>query len=142
MTKKPLVKFTANFERNLEGIERFLVEAEAPQAFDGLLDELLETVIPNLERFPEMGQPFLRRQVHSIEATNAVAALTERLAALTPETDAIREYVLKHYLLLYAVIGGTLYLLSIRHQRQLSFDFEGRGDTGGKPEPNPLPSRP
>lgn len=27
------------------------------------------------------------------------------------------------YLLLYARIKGTVYLLSIRHQRQLSFDF-------------------
>ncbi|MFZ4538115.1 hypothetical protein [Propionivibrio sp.] len=59
MAKKPVFKFTANFERNLEGIELFLTELEAPQAFDDLLDELLETVIPNLERFPEMGSPFI-----------------------------------------------------------------------------------
>ena len=44
MAKKPVVKFTANFERNLEDIERSLTEAEAPKAYDGLLDELLETV--------------------------------------------------------------------------------------------------
>lgn len=125
MAKKPVVKFTANFERNLEEIERFLIEAEAPEAFDGLLDELLETVIPNLERFPEMGRPFFRQLVRSVEVTNAVAALKEKLATLTAETDAIREYVLKHYLMLYAVIGGTIYLLAIGHQRQLSFDFEG-----------------
>lgn len=125
MAKKPVVKFTANCERNLEAVERFLTEAEAPQAFDALLDELLETVIPNLERFPELGRRFLRRQVCSVEVTNALAALKEKLAALTPEVDAIREYVLKDYLLLYAAIGGTIYLLAIRHQRQLSFDFEG-----------------
>lgn len=125
MAKKSIVKFTANFEHNLEAVERFLTEADAPQAFDALLDELAETVIPNLERFPEMGRPFLRRQVRSVEVTNALAALQGKLAALTPEVDAIREYVLKDYLLLYAVIGGSIYLLAIRHQRQLSFDFEG-----------------
>lgn len=125
MGKKPVVKLTANFEGNLEEIERFLIEAEAPQAFDGLLDELLETVIPNLEQFPEMGRSFLQQRVRSVETMNAVAALKEKLAALTPEADAIREYVLKHYLMLYAVIGGTIYLLAIRHQQQLSFDFEG-----------------
>lgn len=32
--------------------------------------------------------------------------------------------VMTHYLLLYARIKDTVYLLSIRHQRQLSFDFE------------------
>jgi plasmid stabilization system protein ParE len=83
MAKKPVVKFTANFERNLEGIELFLTEVEAPQAFDGLLDELLETVIPNLERFPEMGRPFLARQPRSVETTNALATLRAKLSALT-----------------------------------------------------------
>lgn len=125
MTKKTAVKFTANFERNLEGIELFLAEVEAPRAFDGLLDELLATVIPNLERFPEMGRPFVARQPRSVETTNALATLCAKLSALTPDTDALREYVLKDYLLLYAVIGGAIYLLAIRHQRQLSFDFEG-----------------
>ncbi len=125
MAKKPVIKFTANFEGNLEGIELFLTEVEAPQAFDGLLYELLETVIPNLERFPEMGRPFLARQARSVETTNALAALRAKLLALTPDADALREYVLKDYLLLYAPIGGAIYLLAIRHQRQLSFDFEG-----------------
>jgi len=125
LARKLIIKFTANFERNLAEVERFLTEAEAPQAFDGLLDELLETVLPNLEQFPEMGRPFLRQQVGSVEVKNAVAALLEKLAALTPETEAIREYVLHHYLMLYAVIGGSIYLLAIRHRRQLSFDFAG-----------------
>jgi len=125
MQERPVIKFTANFERNLEEIERFLAAAEVPQAFDGLLDELLETGIPNLEQFPEMGRPFLRQRVRSVEVTNAVAVLRGKLAALTTETDAIRAYVLKHYLMLYAVSGGTIYLLAIRYQRQLSFDFEG-----------------
>ena len=125
MAKKPVVKFTANFERNLEGIELFLTEVEAPQAFGGLLDELLDTVIPNLERFPGMGRPFLARQARSVDTTNALATLRAKLLALTPDADALREYVLKDYLLLYAPIGGVIYLLAIRHQRQLSFDFEG-----------------
>lgn len=125
MAKRPVVKFTANFERNLADIELFLSEADAPQAFAGLLNELLETVIANLEQFPEMGRPFLRQAIRSVEATNAVAALKEKLSSLTPEVDAIREYVLKDYLLLYALIGGVTFLLAIRHQRQLSFDFAG-----------------
>ncbi len=125
MAKKPVIKSTANFERNLEEIERFLTEAEAPQAYDGLLDELLETVIPNLERFPGMGRPFLLRQPRSVETTNALAMLRAKLLALTTDPEALREYPLKDYLLLYAQIGGAIYLLAIRHQRQLSFDFAG-----------------
>jgi plasmid stabilization system protein ParE len=125
MAKKPVVKFTSHFEQNLQEIERFLIEADAPQAFDGLLDELLETVIPNLERFPGMGRSFLARPLRSVEAANAIATLKKQLEALTADPDAIREYVLKDYLMLYAVIGGTIHLLAIRHHRQLSFDLDG-----------------
>jgi plasmid stabilization system protein ParE len=125
MVKKPVVKFTANFERNLEYIERFLTDAEAPQAYGGLLDELLETAIPNLERFPGMGRPFMLRQPRSVETTNALATLRAKLLALTTDPEILREYVLKDYLLLYVLISGTIYLLAIRHQQQLSFDFEG-----------------
>ena len=119
-----VVKLTANFERNLADIERFLMDVGAPRAFDGLLDELLDTVIPNLERFPGLGRPFLNRAVGSVEATNALSALHAKLTALTFEPDALREYVMDHYLVLYAQIQGTLHLLSIKHHRQLSFDFD------------------
>lgn len=67
----------------------------------------------------------MARQPHSIETTNALATLRAKLSAQTTELDALREYVLKEYLLLYAQIGEAIYLLAIRHQRQLSFDFEG-----------------
>ena len=124
MGQKLVVKITANFERNLEDIERFLTEAEAPQAYDALLDDLLGTVIPNLERFPDMGRQFLSRTLRSVETTNALDSLRAKLLALTADPGALREYVLADYLLLYAQIDGILYLLAIRHHRQLSFDFE------------------
>ncbi len=124
MATTPVVKLTANFERDLADIEQFLTEAEAPQAFDGLLDELLDTVIPNLERFPGMGRPFLNRAVGSVEATNALTALQAKLQTLRIDSTGLREYVMNHYLVLYAQIEGAIYLLSIKHHRQVSFDFE------------------
>lgn len=126
MTSRVNIKLTANFERNLADIEQFLLQAEAPQAFDGLLDELLDTVLPNLERFPALGRPFFNRAVWSAEATNAIAALQAKLAAVVGGSgSSLREYVMAHYLVLYVHAGDTLYLLSIKHHRQLSFDFEG-----------------
>jgi len=117
------VRFTANFERNLAAIERFLLEAEDPQAFDALLDQLLETVIPNLERFPDIGRLFLERSARSVEVSNGIDSLQLKLAA-NGEGGELREYILADYLLLYARFDTTIYLLSIRHHRQLSIDFE------------------
>jgi plasmid stabilization system protein ParE len=122
MARKHLVKFTANFERNLEAAEAFVLEANAPQAFDALLDELSDTVIPNLERFPGLGRLFLERPIRSVEASNRLDHLKGRLTSIAKDAE-IREYVMSHYLLLYARMDSTIYLLSIRHQRQLSFDL-------------------
>lgn len=134
MARKPVVGLTANFERNLADIERFLTEAEAPRAYDALLDELLDTVIPNLERFPGIGRPFLAHPARSVEATNALEAVRAKLSALTPDAQALREYILDHYLVLYAQVGGSLYLLAIRHHRQLSFDLQSHwGGTSSLP---------
>jgi len=118
------IRLTANFERNLADIERFLAEADASSAFDAVLEELLATVIPNLERFPAIGRPFLANAVRSVETTNALESLRAKLSALTPDPDALREYLFDDYLVLYAQIDANLYLLAIRHHRQLSFDFQ------------------
>ncbi len=112
------VRLTANFERNMESIEQFLLDAGAPQAFDALLDELLGNVIPALERFPELGSPLLGLRAGSIESLRAQEALRKKAG------DAqLRQYVLSSYLILYAVSPTAIHLLSIKHHRQLSFDF-------------------
>lgn len=119
---KTAVKLTANFEANLSEIERFLDEAEVPQAFDALLAELTESVIPNLERFPDMGRLFLERTVGSVEVSNGVSVLRSKLQRIGNDAE-LREYVLAHYLLLYVRRDDVIHLLSIRHHRQLSFDL-------------------
>ena len=123
VSAKHTLQLTGNFERNLEELEAFLVEAEAAHAFDALLDELTDTVIPNLESFPGMGRLFLARPARSVEVANGIDRLTRQLGTLDKDGE-LREYVMTHYLVLYARIKGTVYLLSIRHQLQLSFDFQ------------------
>ena len=117
--KRAIVKVTVNFEANLGVLLAFLNEADARGTFDALLDRLLDTVIPNLERFPQMGQPFLSYPVLSVEAGEKIRKLKVRVG-----DGDLREYLTGEYVILYAVIDQTVYLLSIKHQRQLSFDFE------------------
>ena len=113
------VELTASFLERLEAIEAFLTEADAAFAFDDLLTGLRATVIPNLARFPRIGRRYLDNPPQSAEALAQLARLPAGAA------DALREYLHGDYLLLYAAIdkSTTVYLLSIRHHRQLSFDF-------------------
>ena len=117
------VELTASFLERLDAIEAFLVGADAGFAFDELLAELRAIVIPNLRRFPRIGRRYLANPPQSAEALAQLAALP----AGAP--DALREYLHGDYLMLYTVVDASqaakscVYLLSIRHHRQLSFDF-------------------
>ena len=117
------VELAASFLERLESIEAFLVEADAGFAFDDLLAEIRATVIPNLSRFPRIGRRYLANPPQSAEALALLAAMP----AGAP--DALREYLHGDYLMLYLVedaspkTEATVYLLTIRHHRQLSFDF-------------------
>jgi plasmid stabilization system protein ParE len=115
------VELTASFLERLNSIEAFLGEANAAFAFDDLVDNIRTTVIPNLRRFPRIGRPYLANPPQSAEALALLASLPVGAA------NALREYLHGDYLMLYTVIDETetVYLLSIRHHRQLSFDFAG-----------------
>ena len=75
--------------------------------------------IPNLARFPRIGRPYLDNPPQSAEALAQLAALPAGAAA------SLREYLHGNYVMLYTTMdaNATVYLLSIRHHRQLSFDF-------------------
>jgi plasmid stabilization system protein ParE len=115
------VELTASFLARLDSIEAFLSEANAEFAFDELVANIRATVIPNLRRFPRIGRPYLANPPQSAEALAQLASLPAGAA------NALREYLHGDYLILYTVVDAntTVYLLSIRHHRQLSFDFAG-----------------
>ncbi|MEK8090796.1 type II toxin-antitoxin system RelE/ParE family toxin [Thermithiobacillus plumbiphilus] len=119
MGSQVTIHVTRNLETNLEQIRTFLLEKDLPKRFDHLLDLLFEQLVPNLERFPRMGRDFLAHEPLSVEGL----ARLRGLVASFP-VDEIREYPFDDYLLLYALRGHDLYLLSLKHHRQLSFDFQ------------------
>lgn len=113
------VELAESFIERLASIEALLEDADAAFAYDDLLSGLRSTVIPNLARFPLIGKRYLDQPPQSAEALAQLAQLHHGAA------DALRVYLHSDYLLLYAVdaVNLTAYLLSIRHHRQLSFDF-------------------
>lgn len=122
------VELTASFLARLEAIDAFLRAAETASGFDALLAGLRATVIPNLSRFPRLGRCWLDNPPQSVEA---LARLTDLPSGAM---EAWREYLHGDYLILYTVdeAKATVYLLSIRHHRELSFDF-ARLWPGGDP---------
>lgn len=122
------MRFTANVEANLAAIAKYWRDREAPDVFLTVLDEL-DTAVGHLERHPRIGRRFFARTAQSVEARQRVAELSRRFG----DAD-VREYLSGDYLLLYTIraagpgsrTGGEIvHLLSIRHHRELSFDFEG-----------------
>ena len=121
MTRRLIIQ-TQNFQHNAAMLEAYCEGHGIPEQYGNMLSELNTTVVPNLRRFPAMGRPFLQREPYSIEALNGLTRLMA-LLALLPKGTEIREYVLAQHIILYATTADTVYLLSIKHHKQLSFDF-------------------
>jgi hypothetical protein len=119
--RRVTVLISANFERNLVEIEKFLSDGDARPAFDALIEHLSTDVVPTLERFPEIGADFMAKAPLSVEGR----VLFERIAAMAGPDAELRQLIDSDYVILYLLRGGSLILLSIRHHRQLSFDFSG-----------------
>lgn len=114
--KRPV--FTENFSANLTAIESFLSQERA-SAFKRLLGRLFDDIIPTLCRFPESGRAFLTHPVRSAEARTIVKKLEARLR----EGETLREFIMDDYLILYLSRRDSVVFLSLKHHRQLSFDF-------------------
>lgn len=117
--KKTTVRVSRHFAENLDTIKEFLLDSDAPEAFSPLLDDLFEEAIPALENYPDLGTDFFRRRPSSREADDLQTRLSKRLGSQT----MLRELVRGDYLILYARGDHDIYLLAIKHHRQLSFDF-------------------
>lgn len=119
------IRKTANYSANLDRIEDYWYSCQFPLGYDRLLVELADTVVLNLQNHPHIGRNFLQRQSESIETQTRLQKLDALLITLGTgaERAEIREYVMTDYLLLYALVGDVVYLLAIKHHKQLSFDI-------------------
>ena len=115
------VHVTQNFDRNLAAIRDFLSAAGASAAFGDLVERLASEVIPNLQRYPDLGADFLARAPLSADGL----ALFEGVVKAAGPGSHVRQLIDGDYLILYLVRGDTIHLLAIKHHRQLSFDLMG-----------------
>jgi plasmid stabilization system protein ParE len=116
------VRFTPNLEANLTDIERYWADNQFPAGFDRLMAELLDTVIRNLENHPRYGRRFFDRQAQTLQVQQKTESIATELSKVITNGE-LREYVMTDYTVLYALVADTIYLLSIKHHKQLLFDL-------------------
>jgi plasmid stabilization system protein ParE len=121
MSRPRSVIVTRNFDRNLAAIRDFLSTAGASEAFGDLVARLASDVIPNLQRFPDLGADFLARAPLSADGI----ALFEAVVKAAGPGSHVRQLFDGDYLILYLVRGNTVHLLAAKHHRQISFDLMG-----------------
>jgi len=117
------VRFAENFAVNLERIRAFLLErdpASAVRLFAGLLADV-DRAAALLGDQPGIGRSaaFLSSRAPKIlAALGRVREVQDRAGV-----DELREYVLRGYLVLYAVRPVEIVFLSIRAQRERGYDL-------------------
>lgn len=116
---RPRLRFTRNFANNLDAIETFLREVDAASAFETLLDDLFSDLLPALETFPDLGADLFLHRLSCRETQARAAALRVRMGS----SASLRELIRGDYLLLYARRDQEIFLLAIKHFRQLSCDL-------------------
>ncbi len=91
------VRMTANFARNLDNIESYFAQLDQPKQFGSLLDQLFDTIIPNLQQFPLMGKDFLAELPGSVEGITTLQKIKARMS----ENASIRQSNSKNFLNLW-----------------------------------------
>ena len=76
---------------------------------------------------------FLAHAVQSVEALAVADRLRSRLARVAEDAE-LREFVMHDYVILYALVRDSAYLLCIKHHRQLSFDLASFWFDAGQPD--------
>jgi plasmid stabilization system protein ParE len=117
------VRATDNFLANLDDLGEFLLQVSpeaAPRLRQRLRDEIDE-LLTLLETHPGIGRPARFLQARSIQGRERTARATQLAQSLG--VGELREYVLKDHLVLYAHSDAAVFLLAVKHQRQLEYEL-------------------
>lgn len=112
---KTKVVITHSFELDLERIAAFLTRVGAAHRIDELANDVIEGVIPMLERVPRVGQLF-HDQILDEEGRLLFERIMRRLAAREARTLVRGDFVV-----LFLLGDVTVHLVGARHHREAGF---------------------
>jgi len=110
----------AAYECALDEAVDYLLGVGAQTAAQQLLDEAYDVLPQRLAQLPHIGRAFVAQHPEAADVRSVWAAVCELLG----QDIELREYVFGDYLVLYAIQGNTLHLLTLRHHRQSGFHFD------------------
>ena len=122
------VRATRAFAASQQAVLMFMTAqdpATAVARYKALLAEL-QPVLQRLSWAPASGRP--ARFLAAASLQGRALAHRARQLAQGLGAPALREAVLKHHLLLYAHSEREVFLLALKHQRQLDYPLPARAD--------------
>ncbi|GAB5100594.1 MULTISPECIES: hypothetical protein [unclassified Caballeronia] len=121
--RRATVRISSKFKTRIADIERYWIRLDLPESFERMFEALETKAKPLLERFPAIGRVFLNTDPDTYQAILACEELIEETEEAKKRAE-LREHVFEDYVLLYLLIGDTVLLTSIRHTKEVSFDFD------------------
>lgn len=115
------VRITENFTDNLDQLQAYFDEVDEPQVFVMVVELVFEKIIPNLKQFPKIGVDFLQKVPNSIEALQVYEQIIEKL----DNSLGVREYIFGDFSILYVLNVKEIFLISIKHHREMTYDVGG-----------------
>ncbi len=115
------VLVTATYVQALGDLVDHLLDVGALAAAQRLEVALLDHWLDALAVHPRAGRDYLQRNLPTQEVEKTRAQVAELYGA----DVELREIVEGDYLILYAIRGDALYLLTVRHQRTSGFGMLG-----------------
>ena len=92
--------------------------ADSGARLAGFNEDLFARIVPALEQHAHIGRPYALRKLGSGGEAVLLAQLTPLLAA---SSAVAREWVEREFTILYLVTPETVYLVNLKHHRQLGY---------------------
>ncbi|WP_061179439.1 type II toxin-antitoxin system RelE/ParE family toxin [Caballeronia pedi] len=121
--KRATIRISSDFDARLTDIERYWNRVNEPKSFLRLIEAIDKKVIPLLQRFPALGRRLLNSKPDTVDALLAIEEIAEMTKAGGVRQGELHEYVFDNYVLLYLLSGDAVTFLSLRHTKEISFEF-------------------
>ena len=130
-SRRVTIQVSSDFDARLADIERYWDRVDQPRSFLRLVEAIEKKVMPLLRRFPAIGRRVFNSKPDAVDTLLVMEELAELMQARGWGPGDLHEYLFDDYVLLYLLSNDVVTFLSLRHTKEVSFDFSDLW--GGEP---------